>query len=105
MRPQHTICLQCQGVLLPSRYTLCRSPGFLSCFHFGTLPHTPVTWHPWTRSSICSAWGFCCISREFLSLHHSLESSSKPQIWAVTGCTPFISCLRVTVFHDLRSSS
>ena len=36
--PVHTICLWCQGVLLPSRHTLCRSPGFSGLF---SLP-----WHP-----------------------------------------------------------
>ena len=70
--PVHTICLRCQGVLLPTRHTLCRSPGFSGLFlYLGALPHTPSPWHPWTLSSICSAWGLCWVSHEFLSLHQS----------------------------------
>lgn len=67
-------------------------------------PSPPMPWHPWTLSSISSTQGLFWVPAEFLSLHHSLEASSRQQIWAVTRFTYFLS-LRVTVFHDLRSSS
>ena len=83
-----TICLWGQGVLLPFRHTPSVDLlGFLGCFSaLAPYPTPPSPWHPRTRRSICSVWGLCWVSHEVLSLHHILS-------------------LRVTVFHDLRSSS